>query len=52
MDVSGRLVIEPQFASAGPYTGGLAEVGVGSPTEVRKYGYIDRQGRFVWKPTR
>jgi hypothetical protein len=45
-------VIESQFNSAGPFTGSLAEVGVGSPIEVRKYGYIDRQARFVWKPTR
>jgi hypothetical protein len=52
IDQNGRVLIEPQFKSAGPYTEGLAEVGVGSPTELRKYGYINREGQYVWKPTR
>jgi hypothetical protein len=52
LDLQGRVVIPPQFDSAGPFTGGLAQVGVGNPIEVRKYGYIDTAGKMFRKPAR
>lgn len=39
-------VINPQFEEAFDFNGGLAEVRVGDAR-----GYIDRNGKFVWKPS-
>lgn len=43
------MVIEPQFDFAAPFFDGLALVNV--KAEEPKTGYIDKTGRYVWKPT-
>jgi hypothetical protein len=45
-DVSGRIVIQPQFFWAHHFSEGLAIV----ETNDRKYGYIDKTGTIVIKP--
>ena len=47
IDRSGRVVIEKLFDGAEPFRGGLAQV-----YTREGIGYIDREGNFVWKPTR
>ncbi|HEX6182285.1 MAG TPA: WG repeat-containing protein [Pyrinomonadaceae bacterium] len=47
-DKSGRLVIEPQFDEAWPFSGGLARVRQGELTGL--FGYIDAQGKYVVPP--
>jgi hypothetical protein len=42
----GNIVIKPQFDGAGSFSDGIAEVQVGN-----KYAYIDRNGKYIWKPT-
>ena len=60
IDTNGKMVIKPKFASAENFSGGLALVGVqgnrkfvehGTQHKALKYGYIDRTGRYVRKPT-
>src|SRR5262249_50615984 len=49
IDKTGKFVIKPIFASAGPFKKGLAAVSTaGSCT--KSYGFIDRDGRFVIEP--
>jgi hypothetical protein len=50
VDVSGALVIEPQFNVAGDFSEGLAAAGVGENDDVMKYGYIDKMGAWVIQP--
>ena len=56
VDSEGLLVIRPRFDAAEPFSGGLARVMVDAPafgdSSRAKWGYIDRQGRWVWRPTR
>jgi len=40
------MSIPAQFDRADPFSGGLARVKIG-----RKYGYIDRNGKYIWEPT-
>jgi predicted NUDIX family NTP pyrophosphohydrolase len=51
IDRSGKMVIVPQFDRASRFSGGLAEVQV---VDARGYarGYIDKQGRYIWAPSR
>ena len=64
-DRAGKAVIvgdgaDPPFDSALDFTGGLAAGGVGGPVFTVApeaptgplLGWIDRAGRYVWKPTR
>jgi hypothetical protein len=44
---SGEWVIEPQFAGAEPFKNGIAHV---TPNGM-EWGYIDRQGKYIWIPT-
>jgi hypothetical protein len=44
------MAIEPQFDFAAPFFDGLALVHIGKDEEP-KTGYIDKTGRYVWKPT-
>ncbi len=53
IDKCGRMVIKPKFAGAGEFHDGRASVidgdGKGSPG--MKFGYIDKKGNYIWKPT-
>lgn len=56
IDRRGRLVIAPRFDEAQPFRGALAqvavnEVGGGAADSYahRRFGYIDRAGRYVWR---
>ena len=44
---SGKVVIEPKFDGAEPFSGGLSRVWIDN-----RYGYIDKTGKYVWEPTR
>lgn len=65
VDPTGKPVIvgadaEPSFDSAGDFASGLAPVAQGGPIVTvgpdaptgPRLGYVDRNGRYVWKPTR
>jgi hypothetical protein len=47
VDKTGKLVIPPLFRVAHNFHGGLALVMVGD-----RIGYINKMGRYVWKPTK
>lgn len=49
IDKSGRLVVQPQFDVARPFSEGLAAVRVGD-LQTGKWGYIDQTGRLVISP--
>jgi len=44
IDRTGKVIVPPQFDFAGPFRDGLAEVRVGD-----RRGYINRDGKYVWK---
>ncbi len=46
INVQGVFVIRPQFDLALPFEGPLAEVRLAGKT-----GYIDKTGRYVWRPS-
>jgi len=48
----GKVVIEPQFAAAGPFSEGRAMVGIAEPSWSinYKWGFIDAEGRWIAKP--
>lgn len=47
IDRNGKFVIEPQFDKSAKFVDGIAQVEVDS-----KVGYIDKTGRYIWKPTK
>jgi hypothetical protein len=47
IDKTGKMIIEPKFDDAEPFSEGLAKIYVG-----KRYGYIDKTGKYVWEPTR
>jgi len=47
IDKKGEFVIKPKFDLAGQFTEGFAKVAVGD-----KLGYINKQGDYIWEPTR
>lgn len=56
IDKTGRVVIKPRFDFAGEFVGGIAPVSVGwiyadAPQTGVKNGYIDRAGKYVWRPS-
>ena len=50
---SGKLVIEPQFDLAFQFIKGVARVSIVNPKDENdlKQGYIDKTGKYIWKPT-
>lgn len=52
IDKSGKVVIEPQFAAAGPFSQGRAMVGIAEPSWSidYKWGFIATEGRWIAKP--
>lgn len=50
IDPSGAYIIEPQFDEAMPFKDGAARVRI-NVGERQTYGYIDRDGKFLWYPT-
>ena len=50
---SGKLVIEPQFDLAFRFIKGVARVSIVNPKDENdlKQGYIDKTGKYFWKPT-
>ena len=50
-----KLVIEPKYDDAEPFEGGLARVNIGAGRTIDgtvvggKWGYIDRDGHWIWK---
>lgn len=53
MNQRGQVVIKPRdFGKVGPFVGGIAWVAFNSPgdsTFQEDYGYIDKQGQFIWR---
>jgi hypothetical protein len=47
IDQAGRVRIKPQFYLASNFSGGIAMVMLAD----RRMGYIDKTGRYVWRPT-
>ena len=53
IDKSGNWVIEPQFAWVDYFQEGFALVAANGNRDSReKTGYIDRNGNYIWKPTK
>lgn len=53
IDKSGNWAIEPQFEWVDYFQEGFALVAPrGNPEAKEKTGYIDRSGRYIWKPTK
>lgn len=53
IDRTGRFVISPQFDGVREFDNGLASVFVfNSRGEFDKAGYIDKSGKYIWKPTK
>lgn len=48
----GAIAIAQTFTCADPFEGELAQVIVGKEFDSYHYGYIDRDGEYVWEPTR
>lgn len=57
IDKTGKFVINPQYDSAREFDNGIAEVGVkagrkpDSIIDNYQYGYIDRNGKYIWQPS-
>ncbi len=53
IDHTGKFIIQPQYDFAREFNNGLAVVSVmNSRGEFDKIGYIDKTGKYVWKPTK
>jgi hypothetical protein len=49
------ISIEPQFHTAERFSNGLAMVSAGEgewKSDDPKYGYIDRNGKYIWIPSK
>lgn len=49
IDKTGKMIIAPRFVDCATFSGGLARVT--EDPERRQYGYINKTGTFVWKPS-
>jgi len=52
IDKTGKIVIKTKFPLAGDFKNGLAFVHDSLETTSSRYGYIDKVGKIVWKPTK
>ena len=55
IDKTGKFAVNPQYDSASEFNDGVAWVGVKSgdeASETWKYGYIDREGKCIWQPSK
>jgi len=54
IDKSGKFLIEPKFNLAGPFNEeGIAEVTlIDYSNNIRRKGYINRKGQYIWEPSR
>jgi WG containing repeat len=56
IDKTGKFVINPQYDSALDFDNGVAEVGLklgktDSMLDEYQYGYINRNGKYIWQPS-
>lgn len=55
IDKTGTMVIPPQFGFAYLFRDGIAEVSFGEAPDfigyIGKRGYIDKSGKYIWRPT-
>jgi hypothetical protein len=47
----GKILIEPRSNTVGPFHGGIARVEFFTTGLDNVYGYINRQGQFIWRST-
>jgi hypothetical protein len=45
----GKIVIEPKGHRVNPFLGGIARIDFYTSVTEPDYGYIDKQGRFIWR---
>lgn len=48
----GNMVIKPKFEHVERFENGIAKVIIGKDHSVYKEGYINKEGDYIWKPTR
>ncbi len=52
IDKSGKVVVEPKFDMVSEFTNGLSFVAIKNEKKELFLGYIDKKGKYVWKPTK
>lgn len=52
IDTEGNITIEPIFTHIEDFQNGLSEVIIGDNYDNFRYGYINKQGEYIWEPTR
>jgi hypothetical protein len=52
IDKSGTMTIKPTFTLAEGFKNGLASVTIGKEYNEFKYGYINKNGNYIWEPSR
>lgn len=56
IDKTGKFAVNPQYDSASEFDKGVAQVGLkvartDSLIDKYQYGYIDRNGKYIWQPS-
>lgn len=53
IDKTGKIVIEPKYDYAFPFSDGLAQVAIqsGGTYGILRTGYIDSSGKYIWAPS-
>lgn len=51
IDTSGKVIVNPQFDLALPFYGGIALV-ISEDSSGREMGYVDKEGKLVWRETK
>lgn len=52
IDKSGKVKIKPIFSSAADFKNGIASVSIGNNFKDTKWGHINKNGEYIWEPTR